>query len=106
MTLSDLAHLGAYCNAGFVDVFHDGKHTRIGSLSAIDADIDMTPDGVAFVNAVLLPKYIEVLSQGDSGVEESLPAPPPQFVATVTAGDSGLGALDALLASVPVQPEK
>ena len=48
MTLKDFQALGAYVNAGFLDVFYNGKHTRLARVT-VDGDLLMLPAGDAFV---------------------------------------------------------
>ena len=47
MKLSDLEAVGAYASTGYVDIYHEGRHKRLGVM--IGDEISLTAEGEAFV---------------------------------------------------------
>ena len=54
MTLSDFEAVGAYTNAGHLDIYHEGAHKRLAQVSA-DGAVALTPAGEAFKRSLITP---------------------------------------------------
>lgn len=53
VTLDTLIAQGAYINGHNVDVYHDGKHKRVGYIAPGSNEFSLTLEGEQFVAAVL-----------------------------------------------------
>lgn len=68
MTLSDFEAAGAYTNAGYLDIYHEGAHKRLAQVSA-DGSVALTPAGEAFAASRVTP---------DEAAEVVAPKPAPR----------------------------
>lgn len=57
MTLSDFEAAGAYTNAGYLDIYHEGAHKRLAQVSA-DGAVSLTPAGEAFARSLATPDEV------------------------------------------------
>jgi hypothetical protein len=53
VTLESLVALGAYVNAGHLDIYDHGKHVRIGDVDT-NGNLTMEPAGREFANRVVM----------------------------------------------------
>ena len=98
MHMSDIEPFGAYCNAGFADVYHCGKHLRLGLVDA-DGSVSLTPDGARWHEETLL-LLTGIPTDGDLDVPPATEAAPPATEAAPPArARAAKGALDDLLAA-------
>lgn len=88
MTLSDFEAAGAYTNAGYLDIYHEGAHKRLAQVSA-DGVIALTPVGEAFV-ASRTPPHVPIETAAPKPVVRKPKAKPDP--ADTSLGDE-LGAL-------------
>ena len=96
MKLSDLEAVGAYASTGFVDIYHEGRHKRLGTI--VEDELLLTAEGEEFVAAMAATKKAPRAKKSEPPVDATLDAPPvPPGVEddlTAALGDA-LGALGA-----------
>ena len=92
MKLSDLEAVGAYTSTGFVDIYHEGQHKRLGTVAG--DELSLTSEGEAFVAAMATTKRASRTKKSEPSADAApgaLPVPPEDDL--TTALGEALGAL-------------
>jgi hypothetical protein len=113
VALEQLETWGAYTVAGYVDIYHAGRHKRLAEVGT--DGLRLTADGDAFVAAMMVPQIIdlltpdaseEVIDNSAQGAPGDAPPVPRQRKKAATAAalvvpadipEAGIDALDDIL---------
>lgn len=99
MTLQELEAFGAYHNAGFIDIYHEGRHKRLATVDA-DGTLHLLDEGRKFVEALVAKAVVGVLA-GDEGapaaVDAALATTPPAVTRKRAQKAAAVDSLDDLL---------
>jgi hypothetical protein len=72
VTLESLVTLGAYINAGHLDIYDRGRHVRIGDVDA-SGNLKMEPAGAEFANRIVMRDVAAAFADVGAPIEATDP---------------------------------